>query len=213
MKISHHPSEELLVSYASGSMMEPVALVVATHLAMCPACRRIVADAEAAGGALLEELQPQILRPDALNNALERLNNTHGAPAQKSRSNFGAPEPLNSYLSRPLDETKWIHVTPWLAIKPLTTRGGTRAQLIRSAPGSGVSLHTHRGEELTLVLQGGFSDEYGHYGPGDLQTATPETQHTPIADMDSYCINLAVTDAPLVFKNWSVGVIAKLFGF
>ena len=78
-------------------------------------------------------------------------------------------------------------------------------QLIRTAPGAGVGTHTHRGEELTLVLTGGFTDATGSYRRGDLQTTTPEIVHRPVTDDDGTCITLAMTDAPLKFMSPVVG--------
>ena len=46
---SHHPEPALLMEYASGASPEPFSLVIATHLALCPECRRSVAELEAAG--------------------------------------------------------------------------------------------------------------------------------------------------------------------
>ena len=55
MTISHHPGEALLLDYASGALGEGWSLAIAAHLALCPDCRRLQADMEAIGGALLEE--------------------------------------------------------------------------------------------------------------------------------------------------------------
>jgi len=104
-------------------------------------------------------------------------------------------------------------VAPGLAHLPLLSRGGTRARLIRARPGAAVSTHSHRGEEWTLVLTGSYRDETGVYRPGDLQSTTPENVHRPVADDGPVCINLAVTDAPLVFKDLLPSIIGKLFGF
>ena len=41
-KPNHHPDEALLLEYAGGGLTESIALVVATHLALCPICRRMV---------------------------------------------------------------------------------------------------------------------------------------------------------------------------
>ena len=45
------------MDYAAGSLSEPVALLIATHLALCPRCRHEVEEFEALGGALLEDLE------------------------------------------------------------------------------------------------------------------------------------------------------------
>src|SRR5207245_3768 len=61
-----HPDDSLLIEYAAGSLDEATALLVATHLALCPDCRRPVRRAEAVGGALLESAPSEPLASDAL---------------------------------------------------------------------------------------------------------------------------------------------------
>ncbi len=90
---------------------------------------------------------------------------------------------------------------PRLAFAPLFRRGGVAVKLLKGAPGADTGLHSHRGLEFTLVLQGGFTDTTGSYGPGDLQMASAETWHNPVADPGEDCINLSVTTAPLRFKG------------
>ncbi len=51
------------------------------------------------------------------------------------------------------------------------------------------------------MLEGGFSDAYGHYLAGDVSVADSEVTHQPVADDDGDCICLAVTDAPLRFTG------------
>ena len=42
MSITHHPGDELLLSYASGAASEAVALLVASHAMFCAQCRAAV---------------------------------------------------------------------------------------------------------------------------------------------------------------------------
>jgi putative transcriptional regulator len=58
-------------------------------------------------------------------------------------------------------------------------------------------VHTHRGNEYTLVLDGSFSDKAGDYHQGDFILADTQTIHQPKAANDGDCICFAVTDAPL----------------
>ena len=58
MNIDHHPSEALLLDYASGALGEGWSIAIATHLALCPTCRQVVRDMEAIGAALMEGLKP-----------------------------------------------------------------------------------------------------------------------------------------------------------
>ena len=214
--IAHHPGEELLVAYAAGASDEAVSLLVATHLALCPECRREVTDAESAGGALLDDLAPVAMSDVALANTMARLNGTEAKPQPRGSAHangFQAPEPLRSWIGGDLDGVRWIPVTRGISYRPILKRGGTSAQLVRSKPGHGISLHTHKGEEYSLVLTGGYTDPTGHYLRGDVQTATPELLHHPITDDGEDCITLAVADAPLTFSNRFVGLLAKLMGY
>ena len=52
-----HPSDETLARRAAGALPPGVSVVIDTHLAVCPACRRAVRGFEAIGGALLEEME------------------------------------------------------------------------------------------------------------------------------------------------------------
>ena len=208
--IRHHPGEELLLDYASGAADEGLALIVATHLCFCTDCRRTVALAEAAGGALLEETAP--LKAGALDAVLARLSDAprEAAPAP---SRDGTPSPLRPYLGGDLSDVRWRGMGPSLAFVNLVRRGATRVRLLKGAPGSDTGAHGHHGLEYTLVLAGGFSDETGTYGPGDLQIATPDTVHNPIADPGENCVNLSVTTAPLRFRGLIPRIAGKLFGF
>lgn len=197
---SHHPGEELLLDYADGSLSEPAALAVATHLALCPECRLQVAALEAVGGLLLEETAPVPVSVDCLSRLMARLEETGGAPPTH-RSPAEAiliPQPLRGYLGMPVAQIPWQPVLPGLdeyclAIdaRPIKTR------LIRLRAEAAAPRHTHDGAEITLVLDGGFHDEFGHYRRGDMTIYGPEIEHRPTAEAGPDCLCLTVTEAPL----------------
>jgi anti-sigma factor RsiW len=56
MATTHHPSSKTLWAYAIGNLDEASSVLVATHLALCPSCRRETAAMEAAGGAMFEAI-------------------------------------------------------------------------------------------------------------------------------------------------------------
>jgi anti-sigma factor ChrR (cupin superfamily) len=51
--------------------------------------------------------------------------------------------------------------------------------IVRYAPGSRFSPHTHGGGEEFLVLDGVFQDEHGDFGPGSYIRNPPGSRHTP----------------------------------
>ena len=51
--------------------------------------------------------------------------------------------------------------------------------IVRYAPGSAFSAHTHTGGEEFIVLSGTFQDEHGDYPAGTYVRNLPTTSHTP----------------------------------
>ena len=197
---THHPSQARLLDYASGSLPEPLALLVATHLALCPLCRRGLAELEAVGGALLEALPPEPVADDSLARLLARIDRPAPPAEPVARAAAAAdlvlPQPLRDYVGS-LDRVAWRHLGPLSEARLLTGFEKFTTRLLRVTPGTALPRHTHAGSELTLVLQGGFSDVTGHYLRGDVCEADSGVDHRPVADQDEICVCLIVTDAPL----------------
>jgi len=53
--------------------------------------------------------------------------------------------------------------------------------IVRFAPESFFSAHTHTGGEEFIVLEGVFSDEHGDFGPGTYIRNPIDTSHTPFS--------------------------------
>lgn len=205
----HHPLDAVLIDYASGSLPEAQALVVATHAALCPACRSQVLSYESVGGALLEEVEPEAVSTDCFTTLMARLEDgepDHPEAAATVRPNVTAgidltlPEPLRGYVGKSLAELSWRRVVAGVeeAEVPLASRNrSARARLLRIRPGTVLPRHSHRGSELTLVLAGGFKDGDVQYARGDFSWSGAEIDHQPIVDPGESCICLTVTDAPL----------------
>ena len=195
----HHPTEDLLIAYAAGSLAEPVSLVVATHLAFCADCRFDVSHLEAVGGLLLEEVGPEPVAPATLEALLARLDEPAPAPAvaPSVAGDSSLPQPLRSYVAGQLDRLAWKNRGGVGQVELLTERADFRTRLLRIPAGMAMPQHSHEGSEYTLVLAGGFSDQSGHFLRGDVATADPTVDHRPIADAGEDCLCLAVTDAPL----------------
>jgi putative transcriptional regulator len=204
---THHVEDTMLIDYAAGNLCEPVGLVVATHLALCPACRRAVADYEVVGGALLEDMAPEPLAAGSLEAMLAQLDDGEPAEAKppertSKRRPIAAPpvlpEPLRSYVGCDPAEIPWRPVIRGIDEFELPVRSGpTRTRLMRIRAGTAIPRHTHGGLELTLALAGGFHDQAGHYLRGDLSVSDPSVDHRPMADTDGDCLCLWVTEAPL----------------
>lgn len=201
MSPRHHPADALLVDYAAGAMKEPMSLLVATHLALCPQCRNQVETLESVGGALLETIEPVDVDDTALDALMARLDD-HGVEddVPAGRHDDGdplLPQPLRGYVGTSLSQLRWQGIGNFQYVDMGLGNGDTRTRLMRIAPGTAMPQHTHEGNELTLVLSGGFSDGALSFRRGDVAVTDDTVDHRPIADAGEPCICLAVTDAPL----------------
>jgi len=202
----HHVDEALLFDYATGALSEPLALVVASHVALCESCRDKVAAAEAAGGALLAEIEPEALAPDALERMLARLDAeeaAESAPPAGGAAGWRLPGPLRAYLGDDPAALDWQRLATGVdsaALGPLGARAWpacTQVLLVRLAPGAVAPRHTHEGIEATVILQGGFADQFGQYERGDAWIVDASVTHAPVALPGETCLCLAYYDAPM----------------
>ncbi len=200
---SHHIDDVLLMDYAAGATSEPESLIIATHLALCPQCRAAVRGMEDVGGALLDDVAPESVSEDALAAVLARIDGEAPEPAAAGRRPVPAdailvPEPLRSYLGGGLEAVPWQKAMRGLQVFEVPTeRPDFKTRLLKIKAGTPMPEHTHHGQEFTLVLTGGYSDERGHFVRGDIDITDDSVQHTPVADADEDCICLTVTQAPL----------------
>jgi anti-sigma factor ChrR (cupin superfamily) len=83
------------------------------------------------------------------------------------------------------DESEWVaSPMPGVQRRMLDRIGGEVARattIVRFAPGSAFSAHTHDGGEEYLVLDGTFQDEDGDFPTGSYVRNPPTSSHTPAA--------------------------------
>jgi putative transcriptional regulator len=195
---------------ASGRAEPALALLIDSLLEM-----RGLSAAEgcAIAGAALEAETPAEMSPDALDRVFAAIEKG-GAP-KKATSEYPElirlPRGLVDAILAAEAETGWGGAAPGVRKLKLNLGGEARAEIFRIDAGVAIPWHTHKGQEITLCLSGGFSDGRGSYVPGDVTTADPTIRHQPIADYDGPCFVLAVTDAGLKFEG-VLGAIQKLIG-
>ncbi|WP_170762899.1 ChrR family anti-sigma-E factor [Ruegeria lacuscaerulensis] len=200
--IKHHLTDDLLMAYAAGALPEAFDLMVATHLSLCDHCRARAESFDAVGGCVLQDQDDGAAVSDNSLAATMALI-AKGAPTtQPARPKCSVlPTPLQDYVGGDVNAIRWRSIGMGVkqAILP-TTREAT-ARLLFIPAGAAVPDHSHNGIELTMVLQGAFSDEVDHFARGDVEIADESLHHTPTADISEDCICLAVTDAPLKFSK------------
>lgn len=199
--IKHHPDDATLMSYAAGALEEPLAAVVAAHVSMCPHCRAEVADLERLGAALM------LSSPVKDGSRLARPKRRQGDAGQKKppvavSSSERLPAPLAAAYDLSMDRIPWRRLGPgvWNHRLPLRAKDGGDLRLLRIGAGRKMPEHGHGGMELTLVLDGSYSDITGEYRRGDVQDVDEDIEHRPMVGKDE-CICLIATVHPARFKS------------
>ena len=210
MSITHHISDDLILAYAAGELDGAASLLVATHMALCPDCRRGLELGEAIGGALLEAEEEVSVCDAEFEALLGRIDGLEPAmvatkPVKRRRSSV-LPQPLRDYAGGDVDSIEWKSLGGVRHLLLDTGRSEARARLLKIPAGQKIPDHGHRGLELTLVLAGSFFDQGVWFRRGDVEEADATVEHHPVAGPEQDCICLAVTDAPLRFR----GLIPRL---
>lgn len=206
--IMHHIPAALLTAYATGSLPQPFALVVASHISLCAECRAGFEAHQVAGGVVLDGCAASPISGDLKARVLDQLDAKYDEGQSYARSGV-FPGPTMAALKGKPPRWKALGMGVRQCILQADQNGSAR--LLYIPPGQAVPDHGHGGLELTLVLQGSFQDETGQFGAGDLEVADQAMEHTPIAGMGAPCICLAATDAPLRFSAFLPRMLQPLF--
>lgn len=217
--ISHHPAVELIVDYATGALAAGVALVVATHAALCPECRSAIRQMETLGGVILEDIDVAACEENLLTSVLDKLDEREirtstTTPTLDAATQRLIPPPLRRYMPDNLKDVKWRSIAGVLkeARLPVRTRGVT-VSLMQLPPGSLAPKHGHHGHEYSLVLAGGFKDAGEQFLRGDFAMKDPSDVHQQVIDPDGGCICLVVLDAPLRLTGLAGRLLNPLLRF
>jgi putative transcriptional regulator len=217
VKINHHLDDATIIAYAAGTLGEAHGFAVATHLAYCDTCRQAVRQAEALGGEILAE-QDGAAVSDMCRAATFASLDAMGTNTVRSAtiSNAGElPQVLRGLIGgEKFADLPWKKKAPGVATieLPLSAGSKTHLQLLRIGPGREMPEHGHGGEELTVILQGSYSDHTGRYCAGDVADLDTDIEHQPKVDSDIDCICLVATEAPTRFKSMWARIAQPLIG-
>lgn len=210
--ITHHPDDNLLTEYSSGSLANALGVVVCAHLQTCPHCRKRVEQLNKLGAAILNQSVAEAVEPESFEQLMARIRSasTESSSVEKSSSLEAlhpvyAKDPLLKNVPKviakllPRDgKLKWERVSGALTTARLKA-GQSQYEVAfqRISSGGRVVEHDHRGLEVTMVLCGSFSDEDGVYNQGDFLVRNPGEVHRPTATQNQDCLCISVVEAPV----------------
>jgi putative transcriptional regulator len=214
MSITRHLDDATVMSLAAGTLTPALAVVAASHVAVCPLCRQGLAAAEAIGAALLDTLAPVPISGEP--PPMPRLESANEQPPVRATAlPDELPAPLAPLVGRPLDAVRWRLLGIGIWHHRIVLHGGADSgelHLIRASRGRGLPAHGHNGAELTLVLRGAYRDDTGQFRVGDTADLDESIEHEPVADPDVGCICVLACERPARFKGLLPRLLQPLTG-
>lgn len=202
-----HPSQDLLSSFAQGELSSGMSVALSAHIELCETCRGKTSEMESK--AIMSWLQtPEETAVPDFSDMVSSIVNQPQRTEEQSRDEYAVQEmhTLNHSVLLPRVLAKaaseglvWKKLAGGINQALVKLDDETQCEFIYMTPGSQVPVHKHQGSEVTLVLDGSFSDELGHYRASDFVVRTKDHLHSPVSDEG--CLCFAVLDSPLTFTK------------
>lgn len=219
--VKYHPDTRFLTDYAAGSLPEAQALCVASHLHYCPACRQKVAELTSLGEVIFTSQAPAAVDVADFEALMGRIDvmerGAREAPDAEHRlttsDSDDLPHPVRKLAAGNLANLSWRSLGKYFRYSRLSSRNEQETALFFIKAGGHVPQHKHRGDEITVVLKGSFSDQDDHYHVGDFIVRTQGEKHRPVASQDEDCLCLATVEAPILMSNWFYRLLMPLINW
>jgi putative transcriptional regulator len=205
--IKHHPKFELIQSFVKGDLPASLSAGIAIHAELCPECQQKIAQLtdqladvsfeEAFLDRYIVDESGKLDDPSTLNfdEMIEGITQSNDIEIQKPKeiktidyknTTYTLPTVLNSMaVGKASKFGKLIRNRLQLDENEIHT------SLLHIEPGGSVPEHTHKGFELTVLLEGSFHDDQGTYVKGDFIMLDSSHQHHPISTEGCLCYTVA----------------------
>ncbi|MGB1197533.1 MAG: ChrR family anti-sigma-E factor [Thalassotalea sp.] len=205
--IKHHPTFELIKSFVNGDLPASLSAAVAIHADMCPKCQQQIAQLteQVAEQSFEETFLDRFIVDDAdvvnelseidfeamakgimTSNDIDEVKPSVEKTISFNNKSYPLPKVLNNMA---LGKTANIGKLSRARIQ--LDEDEIRTSLLEIQPGGSVPEHTHKGFELTLLLDGSFHDGYGEYVKGDFIMLDGTHKHHPESKNGCLCYTVA----------------------
>jgi len=209
--IKHHPKLELLQSFVRGDLPASLSIGITLHADMCPICQeKIMHLTEQLAEQSFEE--PTVYLDDFvasepesemdyqfeeqfLGSMIDDITFSDDvdevvAAVEKSVSfrdkTYSLPTVLNN-----IDMGKTANIGKLSRTRLQLNENEIHSNLLHINAGGGVPEHTHKGFELTVLLDGSFTDHNGEYNKGDFIMLDGTFTHNPMSEKGCLCYTVA----------------------
>jgi len=205
--ISFHPKFIDLQAFSAGNCEPAMALMISAHVDMCPQCQSDCIEIQA-------QLAKDMFTVQAVNTPLDdeylgMLSQITDLPIAKTKINeisnssieldgkfFELPRALRRHAK---NTGNWSRLVGKLWQAPVDLGDIGKANFMYMEKGGRVPEHTHKGTEMTLVIDGQYSDGVAEYDCGDFTLLNNQHKHLPHSEADDGCLVFTIVDKPLHF--------------
>lgn len=210
-RVNFHPPREQLQKFVAGELSVGMSTVMAAHLEYCADCQQLRVDLETNLAANWLAVDAYVKAVDEalfsaiLDRIVEQPQQVSSAPQEPvsremvvNNKAVSLPRVLAKVAAAGLS---WKQLPGGISQALVKLDDQTKCEFIYMPPGSKAPAHTHRGNEVMLVLDGVFRDELGDYKVADFVMRDPSHKHQPRTQ--DGCLCFSVLDSPLVFtEGW-----------
>ena len=229
MDLNHCPSSATLADFSFGNGFSLSDIVLRAHISACRHCRQKIREIETIGSDLLMSEIHSYIGPtlnnldvnvnkilDGYDSPTDSVDAKNDVLSKSKADDFELDNSLDclfpSYLDCSFDALPWRSAGKDIQLCKLREDGNSRLWMVKGKPGAKLPKHSHRGQELTLVLKGSYACSSNIYQPGDLHECDDENTHQPIIVGDTDCISLVATEGDLKFDNLLLRLIQPMLG-
>jgi len=215
--IKHHPKFELIQSYANGDLPASLSIGITIHAEMCHICQQKIAQLTEQ----IAECSFEIDRDDISDIPVQSTTLESSSYSEQDGKDFfdsfdsiinkitdsteidqvveavdrvvtfkGKSYTLPSALNK-VTLGKSANIGKLSRARLQLNENEIHSNLLHFNPGGGVPEHTHKGFELTVLLDGSFSDHKGDYHKGDFIMLDGTFTHNPMSEQGCLCYTVA----------------------
>jgi putative transcriptional regulator len=206
--ISFHPTANDLQAFSAGVAEPAKALMISAHVDMCSTCQKACREyqeqisedifADASQAFTLDETYLNMMAGITSSPIIQQAPNkmSEESTIELDGKVFELPRALRRYVK---NTGNWSHLVGKLWQAPVDLGDVGKANFMYMEKGGRVPEHTHKGNEMTLVIDGQYSDGIAHYDCGDFTLMNDQHNHTPHSEADDGCLVFTIVDQPLHF--------------
>ena len=221
--IKHHPNAAILKDFVDGTLADSVSLIVSSHVELCEHCQQQVSmltaqaadsvfesdtsafESDTSGLQLSDSEMDAFLSDDGEFdfNAIAQITADSSQAIEVTPevqqvtvadTTFTIPRALNSVARK-----DWMNLGKISRARLDFDDEAHHTSLLHIDKDGQVPCHTHKGFEITLLLEGSFEDEMGVYNKGDFIWLDGDHTHQPATKEG--CVCLTVSSDALYFTK------------